>query len=51
MSERKLIPDAKSIPSNKSSGEFLVQEVKTTMRKLLSPLKTDVKQITDDEVR
>ena len=51
MSERKLIPDAKSIPPNKSSEEFLVQEVKTTMRNLLSTLKTDVKQINDDEVR
>ena len=51
MSERKLISDSKSIPPNKSSEEFLVQEVKITMRNLLSTLKTDVKQINDDEVR
>ena len=51
MSERKLIPDTKSITSKKRSEEFLVQEVKTTMRNLQSALKTDVKQLSDDEVR
>ena len=37
-SERKLIPDTKSIASKKRSEEFLVQEVKTTMRNLQSTL-------------
>ena len=48
---RKLIPDTKSITSNKRSEEFLVQEVKTTMRNLQSTLKTDVKHLSDDEVK
>ena len=48
---RKLIPDTKSITSNKRSEEFLVQEVKTTMRNLQSTLKTDVKHLNDDEVK
>ena len=51
MSERKLIPDTKSIGSKKRSEEFLVQEVKTTMRNLQSTLKTDVRQLSNDEVR
>ena len=51
MSERKLIPDTKSIPSKKRSEGFLVQEVKATMRNLQSTLKTDVKELSDDEVR
>ena len=50
-SERKLIPDTKSITSKKRSEEFLVQEVKTTMRNLHSALKTDVKHLSDDEVK
>ena len=48
---RKLIPDTKSITSNKRSEEFLVQEVKTTMRNLHSTLKTDVKHLSNDEVK
>ena len=40
-SERKLIPDTKSIASKKRSEEFLVQEVKTTMRNLQSTLAQD----------
>ena len=48
---RKLIPDTKSITSNKRSEEFLVQEVKTTMRNLQSTLKTDVKHLSNDEVK
>ena len=51
MSERKLIPDTKSIASKKRSEEFLVQEVKTTMRNLQSALKTDVKKLNNDEIR
>ena len=51
MSERKLIPDTKSIASKKRSEGFLVQEVKATMRNLQSTLKTDVKELSDDEVR
>ena len=51
MSERKLIPDTKSIVSKKRSEEFLVQEVKTTMRNLQSALKTDVKKLNSDEIR
>ena len=43
-SDRKLIPDTKSIESKKRSEEFLVQEVKTTMKNLQSTLKTDVKR-------
>ena len=50
-SERKLIPDTKSIASKKRSEEFLVQEVKTTMRNLHSALKTDVKHLSGDEVK
>ena len=45
ISERKLTPDTKSIASKKRNEEFLVQEVKTTMRNLQSTL------ITDGEVR
>ena len=45
MSERKLTPDTKSIDSKKRSEEFLVQEVKTTMRNLQSTLKTDVRHL------
>ena len=48
---RKLIPDTESITSNKRSEEFLVQEVKTTMRNLQSTLKTDVKHLSNDEVK
>ena len=48
---RKLKPDTKSITSNKRSEEFLVQEVKTTMRNLQSTLKTDVKHLSNDEVK
>ena len=51
MSERKLIPDTKSIASKKRSEEFLVQEVKTTMRNLQSALKTDVKKLNNHEIR
>ena len=51
MSERKLIPDTKSIASKKRNEEFLVEEVKTTMRNLQSTLITDVKQLSDGEVR
>ena len=51
MSERKLIPDTKSIASKKRSQEFLVQEVKTTMRNLQSALKTDVKKLNNHEIR
>ena len=52
MRERKLIPDTKSIASNKRSEEFLVQEVKTTMRNLQSTLmSTDVKHLSNDEVK
>ena len=51
MSERKLIPDTKGIASKKRSEEFLVQEVKTTMRNLQSTLKTDIKKLNNDEVR
>ena len=51
MSERKLIPDTKSIVSKRRLEEFLVQEVKTTTRNLRSTLKTDVKQLSNDEVR
>ena len=50
-SERKLIPDTKSIASKKRSEEFLVQEVKTKMRNLQSSLKTDVKHLSNDEVK
>ena len=50
-SERKLIPDTKSIASKKRSEESLVQEVKTTMRNLQSTLKTDVKHLSNDEVK
>ena len=50
-SERKLIPDTKSIASKKRSEESLVQEVKTTMRDLQSTLKTDVKHLSNDEVK
>ena len=50
-SEKKLIPDTKSIASKKRSEEFLVQEVKATMRNLHSTLKTDVKHLSDDEVK
>ena len=50
-SERKRIPDTKSIASKKRSEEFLVQEVKATMRNLHSTLKTDVKHLNDDEVK
>ena len=51
MSERKLTPDTKSIGWKKRSEEFLVQEVKTTMINLQSTLKTDLKHLSDDEVR
>ena len=51
MSERKLIPDTKSIASKKRSEKFLIQDVKTTMRNLQSALKTDIKKLSDDEVR
>ena len=51
LSERRLIPDTKSNASKKRSEEFLVQEVKTTMRNLQSPLKTDIKKLNNDEVR
>ena len=52
MRERKLIPDTKSIASNKRSEEFLVQKVKTTMRNLQSTLmSTDVKHLSNDEVK
>ena len=50
MSEGKLTPDTKSIASKKRSEEFLLQEVKTTMRNLHSTLKTDVKDLCDDEL-
>ena len=50
-SERKLTPDTKSIASKKRSEEFLLQEVKTTMRNLQSTLKTDIKHLSDDEVK
>ena len=50
-SERKLIPDTKSIASKKKSEELLVQKVKTTMRKLHSTLKTDIKHLSDGEVK
>ena len=50
-SERKLIPDTKSIAAKKRSEEFLLQEVKTTMRNLQSTLKTDIKHLSDDEVK
>ena len=49
--ERKLIPDTKSIESKKRSEELLVQEVKTTMRNSQSTLKTDVKHLSNDEVK
>ena len=51
MGDRKIILDTKSIASKKRSGELLVQEVKTTMRNLQSTLKTNVKQLSNDEVR
>ena len=51
MIERKLTPDTKSIASKKRSEEFLVQEVKTRMRNLQSTLKTDLKHLSNDEVR
>ena len=51
ISDRKLIPDTKSIASKKRNEEFLVEEVKTTMRNLQSTLITDVKQLSDGEVR
>ena len=52
MRERKLIPDTKSIASNKRSEEFLVQEVKTTTRNLQSTLmSTDIKHLSNDEVK
>ena len=51
MSERKLIPDTKSIASKERSEEFLVQEIKTRMRNLQSTLKTDIKKLNNDEVR
>ena len=44
-SDRKVIPVTKSIASKKRSEEFLVQEVRTTIRNLRSILKTDVKQL------
>ena len=50
MSERKLIPNTKSIAS-KRSEDFLVQKVKAVVRKLQNALKTDIKQLSDDEVR
>ena len=50
MSKRKLIPHTKSIAS-KRYEDFLVQEVKTTMRNLQGTLKTDVKQLSNDEVK
>ena len=50
MSEGKLTPDTKSIVSKKRCEEFLLQEVKTTMRNLPSTLKTDVKDLCDDEL-
>ena len=50
-SERELMPDTNSIASKKRSEEFFVQEVKTTMRNLQSTLKTDVKHLSDDEVK
>ena len=51
MSERKLTPDTKSIVSKKRSEEFLVREVKTTIRNLQSTLKSDAKHLSNDEVR
>ena len=51
MSERKLMPDTKSIAPKKRSEEFLVEEFKITMIPLQSTLKTDFKQLSDDEVR
>ena len=51
MSERKLTPDTKSIVWKKRSEGFLVQEVKTRMKNLQSTLKTDVKHLSDNEVR
>ena len=50
-SDRKLIPDIKSIESKKRSEEFLAQELKTTMKNLQSTLKTDVKHLSDDDVK
>ena len=50
-SERKIIPDTKSIAPKKRSEESLVQEVKTTMRNLQSALKTNVWILSNDEVR
>ena len=51
MSERKLMPDTKTIAPKKRSEEFLVEEFKITMIPLQSTLKTDFKQLSDDEVR
>ena len=50
MSEGKLTRDTKNIASKKRSEEFLLQEVKTTMGNLSSTLKTDVKDLCDDEL-
>ena len=50
-SERKVIPDTKSIASKKRSKEFLIQEAKNIMRNLQSTLKTDVKHLSNDEVK
>ena len=50
-SERKLIPGTKNIESKMGFEEFLVQEVKTTMKNLRSTLKTDIKDLSDDEVK
>ena len=50
-SERKVIPDTKSIASKNRSEEFLVQEVKTTMRNLQSTLKSHAKHLRDDKVK
>ena len=40
-SERKLMPDIKSIGTKKESDKFLVQEVKFSMRNLQNTPKTD----------
>ena len=40
ISDRKLIPDTKSIASKKRNEEFLVEEVKTTMRNLQRNVQT-----------
>lgn len=50
-SERKLMPDIKSIASKKESDKFLVQEVKFTMRNLQNTPKTDFMQFSNVKVR